>query len=211
MRGLVLYEYSGRVRDAFIAKGHTVVSVDFLPTENPGPHYQGNVWDFLEFHPAETFDFIIAHPPCTRLCNSGVLRLYNGGKKENGIDPVKWRLMTEAAREFKNIWDLKCDRLLIENPVMHGHAARIIGVKQSYTIQPYEFGENASKRTAIWSRGFNRLKPTKYFEPRIVNGQKRWANQTDSGQNKLAPSETRGKDRAKTYSGIADAMADQLL
>lgn len=233
MKVAVLCEYSGVVRDAFIKKGHDAISCDLLPTERPGPHYQGDVFHFLsDVRYITGFDLIISHPPCTRLCNSGVLRLYKGGKKENGIDPIKWEEMRQAAIFFKSLLWANTDRLCAENPIMHGYATEIIGVKQTQTIQPYAFGEDASKRTGLWLRNLPPLKPTGYFPPRMVcrhckmtykyGSQEfcggcmsgdllmpRWGNQTDSGQNKETPSETRGKDRAKTYEGIARAMADQ--
>jgi hypothetical protein len=206
MKGVVLYEYSGVVRDAMIKAGHDCISVDLLPTEKPGPHWQGDVWEFLKLYPANTFDFIIAHPPCTRLCNSGVLRLYVEGKKSNGVDKIKWRDMVRAAKEFKKLLSLDCRIIVIENPVMHGHAMNIIKTRPTQSIQPYQFNENASKRTCLWIKGTSKLKPTKIFPPRIVNGKKRWDNQTDGGWNKLPPSVTRGKDRSKTYPGIATAL-----
>lgn len=92
---------------------------------------------------------------------------------------------------------------------MHMHALALIGHKHTQTIQPYQFGDDASKRTCLWLRGLPPLKPTGYFPPRIVNGKKRWSNQTDSGQNKLTPSADRGQLRAVTYPGVAEAMAEQ--
>ena len=82
-------------------------------------------------------------------------------------------------------------------------------VKPTQYIQPYEYGEDASKKTCLWLKGLPPLKPTKYVEPRIVNGKKRWGNQTDSGQNKMTPSDSRGHDRSLTPQGWADAMAGQ--
>lgn len=152
---------------------------------------------------------VIAHPVCTFMCNSGALRLYINGKKENGICPIRWKKMVESAKQFKRLLELPCDKIVIENPVMHKHAMDIIGVKQSQSIQPYEFNEDASKRTCLWIKGLPLLKKTGYYPSRIIDGKKRWSNQTDSGQNKLPPSETRGKERSKTYGNIAKAMADQ--
>jgi hypothetical protein len=215
MRVAILCEYSGIVRDAFISKGHKAISCDLLPTERPGPHYQGDVFEFLDRYDDEYFDLAITHAPCTRLCNSGVLRLYVGGKKENGIDLQKWEDMLAGALFFKKLLETrKAKKLCAENPVMHGYAVSVIGCKQSQIIQPYNFGEDASKATGLWLRGLPLLKNTSYFHPRIVEAgpyawKKRWSNQTDSGQNRLGPGENRGKDRAKTYVGIAEAMAEQ--
>ena len=98
------------------------------------------------------------------------------------------------------------NKICIENPV--GVISTRI-CKQSQIIQPYEFGDDASKKTCLWLKNLNTLIPTSYVSPRYVNGKKRWANQTDSGQNKLTPSDDRWKIRSKTYNGIANAMANQ--
>lgn len=208
MNVIIGCEYSGVVRDAFTARGHNAWSCDLLQTERPGQHHQGDLIRFLN----DTKGFWqlgIFHPTCTRICNSGVLRLYRGGQKCNGIDPAKWQEMVEACTFFKQLLDAEIDCVGVENPVPHGHAAKLIGQKYSQTIQPYNFNEDASKRTCLWLRGLSPLTDTGYFPPRMVDGRPRWGNQTDGGQNKLPPSETRGKDRAKTYQGIADAMAAQ--
>lgn len=207
MKILIACEYSGTVRDAFAAKGHDVTSCDLLPTEAPGKHLiMDNDMHLKDTLYKRYWDMVIGHPPCTRLCNSGVLRLYKNGKKINGIDPAKWEDMLQAAIFFNMIYNCPTRKLVIENPVPHHHAQL---PKYTQTIQPYNFGEDASKRTCLWLRGLPKLNGTGYYPPRIVDGKKRWSNQTDSGQNKLAPSETRGKDRAKTYPGIAEAMANQ--
>lgn len=199
MNILVCCEYSGIVREAFRKKGHEVLSCDFLPTELPGPHYEGNVLEILY---EDDWDMLIAHPECTYLASSGL----HWNKK----DPAR-ALKTEEALVFvKTLLDAPIPKICLENPV--GRIGTAIRKADQY-IQPYEFGHNASKKTGLWLKGLPKLKPTKYIEPRIViqneKEYKRWANQTDSGQNKLAPSATRGKDRSKTYQGIADAMAEQ--
>jgi hypothetical protein len=115
--------------------------------------------------------------------------------------------LTEDALELVRLFMVApVPRICIENPVSV-ISSRIR--KPDQIIQPYEFGHDASKKTCLWLRGLPRLKPTKYVEPRIVNGKKRWSNQTDSGQNKLAPSADRWQKRSQTYDGIAAAMADQ--
>lgn len=116
------------------------------------------------------------------------------------------RRAREKAIEFWfRIWKADCSKICIENPV--GVISRY--VKPTQYIQPYEYGEDASKKTCLWLKGLPPLKPTKYVEPRIVEGKKRWGNQTDSGQNRLPPSASRGHDRSLTYQGWADAMASQ--
>lgn len=199
MKVLVACEYSGVVRDAFIREGHEAISCDLLPSEsNLGEHYQGDARDIID----DSFDLLIAHPPCTYLCNSGVSWL----KK----DESRWQKLDEAADFFRLFLEAPIPKICVENPVMHRYALeRIGGVKQTQSIQPYQFGHDASKKTCLWLKNLPKLESTKYIEPRIVNGLKRWSNQTDSGQNNLGPSENRWKIRSATYEGVAKAMAKQ--
>lgn len=194
MKILVACESSGTVRDAFIRAGHDAMSCDMLPTERPGPHYQGDVLDVLY----ERWDMLIGHPPCTYLSVSGMHWTTRGLR-----DPK----LTEDALAFARLlMDAPIDRIAIENPVSI-ISSRIR--KPDQIIQPYEFGHDASKKTCLWLKNLPLLRPTEYVEPRVVDGKRRWSNQTDSGQNKLAPSADRWKLRSKTYQGIADAMAQQ--
>lgn len=191
MRVLIACEFSGIVRDAFIAKGHDAISCDLLPTERPGPHYQGDVFDIIN----DGFDLMIAHPPCTYLCNSGVCWLHK--------DKERWTLMEDGALFFKALLNANIPKIAIENPVMHKYAVEIIGRRQDQSIQPWQFGHDASKRTCLWLKNLPLLEPTK-----IITKDK-YANQTPSGRCKLGPSPDRWKLRSKTYQGIADAMAEQ--
>lgn len=194
MRVLVACEYSGRVRDAFIGGGHEAMSCDLLPTDAPGPHYQGDVRDILN----DGWDLMIAHPPCTYLSVSGMHWTKRGLR-----DPK----LTEDALDFvRLLLDAPIDRIALENPVsVISSAIR----KPDQIINPYQFGDDASKKTCLWLKNLPQLTPTDIIEPRIVNGKKRWGNQTDSGQNRLPPSKDRWKLRSTTYQGIADAMAQQ--
>lgn len=194
MKVLIACEFTGTVRDAFIARGHDATSCDLLPSETPGPHYRGDVRDIL----GGTWDLMIAHPPCQYLCASG-MHWTTRGKR----DPV----LTEEALDFVRMLMLApIPRKAIENS-KGAISGRIR--KPDQIIQPYQFGHDASKETHLWLEGLPMLKATKYIEPRIIDGRKRWANQCDSGQNKLAPSADRWKLRSATYAGIAAAMADQ--
>lgn len=194
MKVLIACESSGTVRDAFIRAGHDAMSCDMLPTEKPGPHYQGDVLDVLY----NGWDLLIGHPPCTYLSVSGMHWTTRGLR-----DPQ----LTEDALAFARLlMDAPIDRIAIENPVSI-ISSRIR--KPDQIIQPYQFGHDASKKTCLWLKGLPPLRPTAFVEPRIVNGKQRWDNQTDSGQNKLPPSAARWKLRSKTYQGIADAMAAQ--
>lgn len=194
MRVLVACEYSGTVRDAFIRAGHDALSCDLLPTDAPGPHYQGNVMDVI----GDGFDLMVAHPPCTYLSVSGMHWTTRGLR-----DP---QLTTDALAFVRLLMDAPIPHIAIENPVS------IISSqirKPDQIIQPWMFGHDASKKTCLWLKGLPMLTPTQTIAPRMVNGKPRYANQTDSGQNRLAPSADRWKIRSETYSGIADAMAQQ--
>lgn len=199
MRILVGCESSGRVRDAFIAMGHEAISCDFLPTDVPGPHLQMDVLEAIRSH--GPWDMGIFFPTCTYLCVSGMHRTVRGLR-----DPQ----LTEDALEFvRTLLNCGIPKIALENPV--GVISTRIR-KPTQLIQPYEFGDDASKRTCLWLVGLPKLVPTLRIPGRKVtlpNGRvvERWANQTDSGQNRLGPSETRWKERSETYLGVAKAMA----
>lgn len=194
LKVLIACEYSGIVRDCFASLGHDAMSCDLLPTEKPGNHHQGNVLDIISLG----WDLMIAHPPCTYLSVSGMHWTVRGLR-----DPK----LTEDALDFvRTLMNAPIKRICIENPVSV-ISSRIR--KSDQVIHPYQFGHDASKSTCLWLKNLPLLKPTQFIEPRMVNGKKRWGNQTDSGQNKLGPSDTRWKERSKTYEGIALAMAQQ--
>jgi hypothetical protein len=194
MKVLIACEYSGVVRDAFVAAGHEAMSCDLLPTESPGLHYQSDVREILSIG----WDLMIAHPPCTYLSVSGMHWTKRGLR-----DPQ----LTEDALAFVQLLlDAPIDRIALENPISV-ISSRIR--KPDQIINPWEFGHDASKKTCLWLKNLPKLVPTQIIEPRIINGKQRWANQTDSGQNRLGPSEDRWKIRSETYPGIAKAMADQ--
>ena len=195
MRVLVACEYSGAVRDAFIRAGHYAASCDLLPSESPlGDHYQCNVLDIID----HGWDLMVAHPPCTYLSSSGLH--WNKRRPER-------EQMTKYALQFvSQLMEVNIPRIAIENPI--GCISTKIR-KPDQIIKPYQFGHDASKNTCLWLKGLPLLRPTQLVEPRLVNGKPRWANQTDSGQNKLTPSPDRWKIRSETYAGIAKAMAEQ--
>ena len=191
MRVLIACEFSGTVRDSFIARGHDAISCDLLPTESPGPHYHGDVRDILH----DRWDLMIAHPSCQYLTNSGVRWLYKGGAKANGPDPQRWADMREARQFFMLLLDTDhIGRVCIENPVPHGHA-KLPPFTQS--IQPWQFGHGETKRTCLWLRGLPELKPTD-----IVDGR-------NPRVHHASPGPDRWKERSITMKGIADAMAAQ--
>lgn len=194
MKILIACEFSGTVRDAFIRRGHQAMSCDLLPTEAPGPHYQGDIMDIIN----NEWDMMIAHPPCTYLCSSGL--------HWNKRRPERAQMTEDALRFVQALLDAPIPRIALENPI--GAISTRIR-KPDQTIQPYHYGHDASKATCLWLKNLPLLTPTQMIEPRIINGKPRWGNQTDSGQNKLPPSADRWKLRSETYQGIAEAMANQ--
>jgi hypothetical protein len=191
---LIACENSGRTRDAFLSRGHDAMSCDLLPTDAPGPHYQGDVRDILH----DGWDLMIGHPPCTYLSVSGMHWTTRGLR-----DP---QLTEDALELVRLLMDAPIPRIAIENPVSV-ISSRIR--KPDQIINPYQFGHDASKKTCLWLKNLPILQPTQYVEPRMVNGRPRWGNQTDSGQNRLPPSKDRWKIRSETYAGISAAFAEQ--
>lgn len=182
------------MREAFRERGHNAWSCDLLPTEIPGQHYQGDVFDIIN----QGWDLMIAHPPCTYLSVSGL--------HWNKRVPERAAKTEEALQFVKRLMDAPIERICIENPVSC-ISSRIR--KPDQIIQPYNFGHDASKKTCLWLKGLHPLVGTQYVHPRLVDGKPRWGNQTDSGQNVLGPSEDRWKERSRTFKGIAEAMAQQ--
>ena len=179
MKVLVACEYSGRVRDAFTAKGHDAISCDLLETEVPGKHYKGDIKDIIY----DGFDLMIAHPPCTHLAVSGSRHFWRKEKEQK-----------EALDFVRFLMDAPIKRWCLENPVS------VISSKirpSDQTIQPYMFGHGETKATCFWLKNLPLLKPTKYVEGREP---KVWLE---------PPGPDRWKNRSRTYQGIADAMAEQ--
>lgn len=217
MRVLVACEFSGTVRDAFGRAGHDAWSCDLLPSDAPGPHYTRDVREVL----GRGWDMLIAFPPCTYLCSSGL--------HWNTRRPERSKL-TESALDFvRLLLDAPIRRKALENPV-GCISTRIRPPDQ--IIHPWQFGHDASKATCLWLHDLPPLLPTKVVNPGYAcecgtrfghelgeygcpgclgEGKVRqvWANQTPSGQNRLGPSADRWKLRSMTYPGIAEAMVRQ--
>jgi site-specific DNA-cytosine methylase len=176
---LVACEYSGVVRDAFLKQGHNAISCDLLPTEQPGPHYEGDILDILN----NGWDLMIAHPPCTHLAVSG----------------ARW--FKDKQQEQKEALDFV--RILLDAPIKHIALENPVSVisskirKPDQIIQPWQFGHGETKKTCLWLKNLPPLQPTKIVEGRE---QRIW---------KLPPSKDRWKLRSITYQGIADAMAEK--
>lgn len=181
MRVLVGCEYSGTVRDAFIARGHEAMSCDLLPTDTPGPHYQGSVFDVIDY----PWDLAIFHPPCTHLAVSG----------SRHFEPKRLDGRQQAAVAFfMRLSRAPIPMIAIENPVC---IMSSLWRKPDQTIQPWQFGHGETKATCLWLKNLPRLKPTDVVEGR------------EARVHRLPPSEDRWKLRSTTYKGIAEAMADQ--
>lgn len=195
-RILVACEYSGVVRDAFIAAGHDAISCDLLPTERPGPHWQGDVLDII----GDGFDLMVAHPPCTYLALSGI--------HWNNRIPGRAEKTQEALAFVRQLLSAPIPHIALENPV--GVISTHIRKPDQY-IHPWQFGHPEAKKTGLWLVNLPPLMYTSVLAPIAVqdNGSPRWNNQTATGQNRLAPSEDRWKLRSATYAGIAEAMASQ--
>jgi hypothetical protein len=191
MRVLVACEFSGVVRRAFAAKGHDAWSCDIIDSEDGSKnHLKGDVRDYL----SGDWDLMVAHPPCTYLCSSGL--------HWNKRRPERAKLTAEAIDFFMLFVESDIPKWAIENPI--GCMSSFYR-KPDQIIQPYQFGHPESKSTCLWLKGLPILKPSNVLE-KPASGH--WNNQTPSGQNKLGPSPTRAKERSRTYEGIAKAMAD---
>lgn len=206
MKILVAMEYSDTVSSSFRAKGHDVTSCDLLDTDSDdlfAKHYKGDVYDILF---SEDWDLIICHPECTKLCVSGN-HVYAFGKPKHDkrLESIAWtyQFFKDCCKAAKSV--------CMENPL--GVMATNTDIVKPQYVQPYNFGHNASKMTGLFLYNLPRLVITEFVPGRWVTckGKKvmRWDNQTDSGQNRLPPSDDRWKIRSTTYKGISNAMADQ--
>ena len=195
LRVLVACEFSGVVRDAFAKCGHDAWSVDLRPSESAGRHFLGDA--LAAIREQGPWDLLIAHPPCTHLSVSGAR--WFPAKRADGRQQAAIEFFMALARA-----DIPA--IAIENPVC---IMSSLWRKPDQIVQPWQFGEDASKATCLWLKNLPALTPTHYVAGRLVNRKLRWANQTDSGQNRLGPSPTRERERSRTYPGIAAAMAAQ--
>lgn len=192
MKVLIACEYSGTVRDAFIKKGHDVISCDLLPTDSPGPHYQGDVFDIIN----DGFDLMIGHPPCTYLTVSANKWYKDQPERKSGtlVGQARRDAREEAIEFFMKLYNCNIPKIALENP---------IGVlssrfrKPDQVIQPWMFGHGETKATCLWLRGLPVLKATD-----IVDGR-------EQRLHNLPKTADRWKIRSVTFQGIADAMADQ--
>lgn len=220
-RILIGCEFSQTVMSAWFDRGFDVYSCDLLPCEGDYPerHYQCDIREILDGVDGEKWDLIIiAHPPCTRLTNSGVRWLSKPATNpvadctdaEREAWPtlsddeklaITWKHLDDGAALFSDLWNADCPRIVLENPVMHKHAkARIKNyVEFAQSVQPWQFGHNETKRTCFWIKGLPNLVPDTTVKPDNV----------EARVHSLPPSKDRWKLRSAFFSGIADAMALQ--
>lgn len=183
LRVLVACEYSGVVRDAFISAGHEAMSCDLMPTESEGPHYEGDVFDVIDY----PWDLMIAHPPCTHLSVSGARHFPE--KRMDGRQQQAVSFFMRLLRASAHI-----EMTAIENPVC---IMSSLYRKPDQIIQPWMFGHGETKATCLWLKGLPALVPTC-----IVDGR-------EARVHRMPPGENRWRERSRTYPGIAAAMADQ--
>ena len=227
LRVLIGCEYSGTVRRAFAMRGHDAWSVDLLPAaDRSNKHIVGDVRDYLN----DGWDLLmVAHPPCTRLCNSGVrwlseppTRLTAEHYSKSEIEAFAsmgrderhafmWQMLDEGAELFSTLWNAPIERVAIENPVMHEHAKKRIRNYEDFaqSVQPYQFGHRETKRTCLWLRGLPALTPTtpdleREYRSLPAEERRKWARVHNA-----SPGASRWAERSKFFEGIADAMGDQ--
>lgn len=186
MTWLIACEFSGTVRDAFIRAGYDAVSCDLLPSETEGPHIQGDVLELL----GRRWSGVIAHPPCTRLCNSGVRWL-----AERNL----WEDLRKGADFFRACLRANAPFVAVENPVMHKHAVELVGIRHTFTVQPWQFGDAVKKRTCFWTKGLPALCPTSHLT----------AKDAAPSVHYMPPGPERAKERSRFFPGMAKAMAEQ--
>lgn len=194
MKVLVACEFSGVVRDAFANRGHDAWSCDLLPTESEqtkeeGKHIQGDVLEILN----DGWDLMIAHPPCTYLCVPGAHYLHTR--------PERWNLMTQARAFFIALFNADIEKVCVENPVSHKYAEL---PHYNQIIHPWMFGDEYSKRTALWLKNLPALLPTK-----IVSKGERYIRKDGSVSNSKWYAKSSAHERSITFPGIAKAMAEQ--
>jgi hypothetical protein len=203
LRILIGCETSGRMRRAFAARGHDVWSVDLLPAEDgSNRHIVGDVRDHLH----DGWDLAVMHPPCTRLCNSGVRWLHVPPPGRTKAE--MWAELDEGAALFSACWQAPIERVAVENPVMHKHARQRLPVDlpRPQIVQPWWFGDPFFKATGFYLRGLRPLVATDRLTPPKpgTDEHKAW-----SAVHRASPGPDRWKERSRTFAGLAEAAADQ--
>ena len=210
MRVLVACEYSGLVRDAFLALEHDAISCDLLDTERPGPHHRGDVRPLLR----RSWDLVIAHPDCTFLSKSGLRWLYQGGRRwnpdgtENPRDTIRWQNMLNACAFYAECWHANTSRLAVENSDMHPYAQaeleRLgVPIKKARLYQPWQFArdesDNVTKGLHLLTRGLSPLIPVGVFDGTSARAE----------CHRMSPGANRWKERSRTRLSVAREIARQ--
>lgn len=204
LKVLIACEFTGTVRRAFAALGHDAWSCDLLPAEDRSNHHiTGDVRDHLN----DGWDLLmVAHPPCTRLCNSGVRWLHTPPPGKTRAE--MWAELDQGAALFSDCWNAPIARVAVENPVMHRHAKALIRNFEpaAQTVQPWWFGDPAFKATGLYLRGLPPLTPTHKLTPPKpgTDEHRQW-----SAVHRAPPGPDRWAIRSRTFEGIAQAMAMQ--
>lgn len=204
-RVLIACEFSGIVREAFNSyHGVHAISCDIIPPEDGRVdyHHQGDVREILN----DGWDMMLFFAPCTFLANSGVKHLYIDGKKENGINSERLQSMKNGAKFFNSLLDANIPLIAGENPIQHKHARKLIR-KYDQIIQPYQFGHLEQKSTCLWLKGLPELIETN----NVYDEMKKLPKREQQKVHYMSPSDKRGHERSRTYSGIAQAMAAQWV
>jgi hypothetical protein len=203
-RVLIGCESSGVMRRAFLARGHDAWSCDLLPAEDgSNRHIRGDVRDHL----ADGWDLlVVAHPPCTRLCNSGVRWLHTPPPGRT-LDSM-WAELDEGAALFAACWHAPVERVAVENPVMHRHARERLpaDLPRPQIVQPWWFGDPAFKATGFYLRGLPPLAPTDRLDPPKPGTE---AHKAWSAVHRASPGPDRWRFRSRTFPGLAAACAAQ--
>jgi hypothetical protein len=204
MKVLVACEYSGRVREAFRARGHDAWSCDLLPADDNSPyHIEGDALQHLD----AGWDLLIAHPPCTYLTNAGVCHLWDGKDEYGNREPNtgRWNELEKGATFFRAFLDAPIDKIAVENPIMHKYGKELIGRRQDQCVQPWMFGHMEQKATCLWLKNLPPLIATNNVKAAMMELPKRERQRLHY----LSPGPDRWKERSATFQGIADAMAEQ--
>lgn len=211
MNVLLACEYSNIGSQAFRDRGHTVYSVDLEPNEQPelsnGYHYQGDIFEFWKDRPCE-FDLMIGHPPCTYMTNAASGWLYKYDEETDGKikDEERWKNMREGAEFFNRLWALPVKRKCFENPVMVGHAKKLLTAgKQSQVVQPWMFGVLESKGLCLWLDNLDPLKQTNNVKEEMLKLPKNIRERSHY----TSPGPNRWKERSRSFAPIMQAMAAQ--
>jgi hypothetical protein len=195
MRVLVACEFSGTVRDAFAKLGHDAMSCDLLPSDKVGNHYQGSVLDVID----DGWDLMIAHPPCTYLSNAGAKHLYKGG--EGKLNEIRFSAGIQAKLFFNLLFNANIPKICIENPIPSTIYYEHGLPRYHQIIQPYEHGHPFQKKTCLWLKNLPPLMASNIVSTR--------ENTRLAGNWFNKGGKERQKNRAVTFQGIADAMAQQ--